>query len=199
MRTPATLLGLLGLLALLLAGAAPPEEPPAVSLYRQGKVHYDHDRFDQALQFFDQVVRGYPENPLAAYAANLSLDILNLKKDYAGLEKLARRYAADRVLMQHESLREIVPKILPHVALKQAQRIFDEKKYPEAAEAFLRVADEFPESDIAGSALYNAALSYEKAGIQAKVLEIHRRLVRQYPKSGLARRCGKLIKNSKKE
>ena len=87
-------------LAFLLTQPAPAaEKQTAVSLYSQGKIHYDNDRFDQALEDFDQVVRRYPENPVSEYAANLSLDILNIKKDYAGLEKLARRYAADRVLM----------------------------------------------------------------------------------------------------
>ena len=196
MRTPTILIGLL---ALLLARPAAAEEHSAISLYRQGKIHYDHDRFDQALQAFDQVVRQYPENPVAEYAANLSLDILNLKKDYAGLEKLVRRYAADKILMKHEPLRKVIHKLLPQISFKQAQQIFKEKKYPEAGEAFLKVAAEYPKSIIGDSALYNAAVSYEKAKITKRALQIHRRLIREYPKSQLARRSRKIIKKSKGE
>jgi TolA-binding protein len=133
---------------------------------------------------------------VAEYAANLSLDILNMKKDYAGLEKLARRYAADKILMRHESLREVIPKLLPQILLKQAQQILKEKKYPEAGEAFLKVAAEFPKSDIADTALYNAAVSYEKAKIGKKALGIHQRLIREYPQSPLARRSREIIKKS---
>jgi TolA-binding protein len=173
------------------------EEQTALTLYRQGKLHYDNDRFDQALAAFDLVVSSYPENPVAEYAANLSLDILNIKKDYAGLEKLARRYAADKTLMKHESLREVVGKLLPQIAYKQAQDLFSAKKYVEAGEAFLKVAAEHPKSPVADGALYNAALSYEKAKIPEKAKEIHQRLIGQYPKSPLARRSKEIIKKIK--
>ena len=194
MRTPAILVFLL---AFIFSPSAPAEEQTAISLYRQGKAHYDSDRFDQALAAFDQVVTRHPESPVAEYAANLSLDILNIKKDYKGLSKLARRYAADKRLMKHESLREVVGKLLPQIAYKHAQELFKAKKYPEAGEAFLKVAAEYPKSVVADGALYNAALSYEKAEIPEKAKEIHQRLIRQYPRSPLARRSKEIIKKIK--
>jgi TolA-binding protein len=195
MRTAAVFVSLL----VFIQSAPAAEEQTALSLYRQGKIHYDNDRFDQALAAFDQVVSRYPENPVAEYAANLSLDILNIKKDYKGLEKLARRYAADKVLMKYESLREVVHKLLPQLAYKQAQELFKAKKYPEAGEAFLKVAAEYPKSLVADGALYNAAVSYEKAKIGKRALEIHQRLISEYPKSPLARRSQEIIKKSKGE
>jgi len=197
MRIPVILFCLLAFLPSRPAAAA--EEQTALSLYRQGKAHYDNDRFDQALAAFEQVVSRYPENPVAEYAANLSLDILNIKKDYAGLEKLTRSYAANKILMRHESLREVVNKLLPQIAYKQAQEVFKAKKYVEAGEAFLKVAAEFPKSLIADGALYNAAISYQKAKINKRALEIHRRLIREYPKSPLARRSQQILKKSKEE
>jgi len=197
MRITAILFCLLACLPARPAAAA--EEQTALSLYRQGKAHYDSDRFDQALSVFEQVVSRYPENPVAEYAANLSLDILNIKKDYAGLEKLTRRYAADKILMRYESLREVVGKLLPQIAYKQAQEVFKAKKYVEAGEAFLKVAAEFPKSLVADGALYNAAISYQKAKIQKRSLEIHRRLIREYPRSPLALRSKEIIKKFKEE
>ena len=58
--------------AFLFSPSAPAEEQTALSLYRQGKAHYDNDRFDQALAAFDQVVARYPENPVAEYAAKFA-------------------------------------------------------------------------------------------------------------------------------
>jgi outer membrane protein assembly factor BamD (BamD/ComL family) len=197
MKTTAVIVCLLAFVFIQPAPAA--EEQPALSLYRQGKIHYDNDRFDQALAAFDQVVTRHPENPVAEYAANLSLDILNIKKDYAGLEKLARRYAADKVLMKHESLREVIGKLLPQIAYKNAQELFKAKKYPEAGEAFLKVAAEYPKSLVADGALYNAAVCYEKAKIGKRALEIHERLIREYPQSPLARRSKEIIKKFKEE
>jgi outer membrane protein assembly factor BamD (BamD/ComL family) len=197
MKTTAAIVCLLALILIRPAPAA--EEQTALSLYRQGKLHYDNDRFDQALAAFDQVVRQHPENPVAEYAANLSLDILNIKKDYAGLEKLARRYAADKILMKHESLREVIGKLLPQISYKRAQELLNAQKYPEAGEAFLKVAAEYPKSVVADGALYNAAVSYEKAKMTKRALEIHGKLIREHPKSPLARRSKKIIKKSKGE
>ena len=197
MKIPAIVVCFIAFLFTQPAPAA--EKQTALSLYRQGKIHYDNDRFDQALAAFDQVVRRYPENPVSEYAANLSMDILNIKKDFAGLEKLARRYAADQILMKHESLREVIHKLLPQISYKKAQEIFKAGKYPEAGEAFLKVAADYPKSLVADGALYNAAVSYEKAKITKRALEIHRRLIREYPKSRLALRSREIIKKSKKE
>ena len=79
------------------------------------------------------------------------------------------------------------------------QELLKTKKYPEAGEAFLKVAAEFPKSRIADGALYNAAICYEKAKIRKRALEIHQRLIREYPQSPLARRSEKIIKKFKEE
>ena len=61
------------------------------------------------------------------------------------------------------------------------------------------MAAEYPKSLVADGALYNAAVSYEKAKIEKRALEIHRRLIREYPKSRLAQRSREIIKKSNGE
>jgi TolA-binding protein len=93
----------------------------------------------------------------------------------------------------------VIEKLLPQIAYKSAQELFKAKKYPEAGEAFLKVAAEHPKSAVADGALYNAALSYEKAEIKSRALEIHRRLIREHPQSPLARRSRENIKKLRAE
>jgi TolA-binding protein len=188
------------LLALLLACAAQAaEKQSAEELYKQGKAHYDKDEFDQALKLFDQVVSNYPKDPLATYAAHLSLDILNLRKDYDGLAKLARRYYENKILEQEGCPTIPISKLLSQAMYKQAEEKFKAEKYPQAAQDFIKIADEFPKSSVADGALYNAAISYEKANNNAEAHKIYQRLIGDYPKSPLAKRAAAAIKKATKE
>lgn len=56
--------------------------------FRVGRLYYLHNQFDQAISYFKEIVGKYPKTKYAEYSANLLLDIFNLKKDYAGLEKV---------------------------------------------------------------------------------------------------------------
>ena len=55
--------------------------------FRIGRLYYQSNHFDEATQAFKEIVQKYPSSKYAVYSANLLLDIYNLRKDYAGLEK----------------------------------------------------------------------------------------------------------------
>ena len=53
------------------AGALPPEEMIPSILLGVGKVHFDAERIDKALAFFDQIVEKYPRSESTAEAIYL--------------------------------------------------------------------------------------------------------------------------------
>lgn len=71
----------------------PTSEKSAEIKFRVGRLHYQHNQFDKAVPYFMEIVKKYPKTKYAEYSANLLLDIYNLKKDYAGLEKNGSRTA----------------------------------------------------------------------------------------------------------
>src|SRR5690606_11984809 len=52
--------------------------------FKVGRLHYASNHLDEALKYFREIVFKHPTSPNAIYAANLILDIYNLRKDYEG-------------------------------------------------------------------------------------------------------------------
>ncbi|MBN2498310.1 MAG: tetratricopeptide repeat protein [Deltaproteobacteria bacterium] len=175
-----------------------PAHPEQISVrYSLGRLFYQHNRFEPALAIFEQIISTSPEHPLAEYAANLSLDVLHMQGDLAGLERLLRRYQKNAALMRRRELRESLDKILPGVLLRRADQELTAAREPgavrKAAERFLAVADGFPAHPLADAALYNAALAFERAGDAGRARAARLRLLRSHPKSDLAARVRKQL------
>lgn len=169
------------------------EHPEALRVrYRLGRLLYEHNKFEPALAHFDQVISARPGHELAAYAAQLSLDLLNLQRDFVGLERLVRRYRNNEALMRHTQLRDTVEQILPQVIFRCASHDLESAEEPaqirRAARKFLQLARELPGFDRADHALYNAAIAFDRARDPRNARAARKRLLEFYPKSPLAPR-----------
>jgi tetratricopeptide (TPR) repeat protein len=135
--------------------------------FRQGRLMYQHNYFEDANKVFKEIVTKYPKTKYAEYSANLMLDIFNLKKDYVGLE-----YAASE-LLKNESLAstkagEEIKDVLEKASFKKAQDLEQESKFLESADTFVGFAKQNPKSSLAILALYNAGVNYEKSSQNEK-------------------------------
>ena len=144
---------------------------PAIR-YKSGALYYYHNQFDEALKEFNTIIKEHPKSQYAEYSANLTLDIYNLKKDFVGLEK------AGAAILENESLAQgqvgtQVKSVLQQVSFKKAQELETEKKYVESAQAFEQFAISNKGSDLAVTAMFNAAVNYERAGDLSKSASMH--------------------------
>jgi len=69
---------------------------------------------------------------------------------------------------------------------KQADKLFEDKKYEAAAEAYIKLVDADPTNKSGNNdkALNNAAVAYENVKRFAAATRIYERIVREYPNSG---------------
>jgi len=147
------------------------ENVPAIK-YKLGALYYYHNQFPQALESFNSIIKQYPKSPYAQYAANLSLDIYNLRKDYGGLE------AQGKAILENPDLAASpvgsqVAGVLRRAEFKKAQDLEAQKKYDEAAASYEEFVRKNPGSDLGVTAAFNAAVSYEKAGDSAKAISMY--------------------------
>ena len=135
-------------------------------------------------------VISHPGHDLAEYAAQLSLDLLNLQQDFAGLERLAHRYRDNEALMRHKRLRDTLDILLPQVVFRRAFNDLESAREPaqikQAARRFLQLAREFPGFDRADHALYNAAIAFDRAHDPGSARATRKRLLESHPQSPLA-------------
>ncbi|MBI1861114.1 MAG: tetratricopeptide repeat protein [Deltaproteobacteria bacterium] len=148
--------------------------------FRTGAIYYRHKHFDQALDVFKYVATHYPNHRTATTSAHLVLDIYNIKKDYAKLTSTATEFALIKNLGDVD-FREAIGEILGQIAFKDIEHYEKQNLWNEAAESYLEFYKKNSKSNLAGDALYNALVCYEKLNDIDKVSEMARLYLSRFP------------------
>lgn len=155
-----------------------PNAEKAVEIkFRMGRLFYQSNHFDPAIKHFREIVQQYSKTKYAEYSANLLLDIYNLKKDYVGLAKMGTELLAVPSIASSKAgadIREVIEK----ASFKQGQDLEVEKKYAESAQVFEAFAKQNPTSALAISALFNAGVNYERAGMNGMAIGAYQGILR---------------------
>ncbi len=140
--------------------------------FRIGRLYYQHNQFDQATPYFRDIVQKHSKTKYAEYSANLLLDSYNLRKDYAGLEKTGSELLAMPGIAGSQAGSDIRG-VLEKATFKRAQDLEVSKDYAGSAAQFEAFSKQNPGSSLSASAQFNAAINYERAGNNAKSMQMH--------------------------
>lgn len=138
--------------------------------FRVARLHYQHNQFSQAEKEFKFVVEKYPKTQYAEFSANLLLDMYNLKKDYAGLEKIGAELLKVPEIANSKTGGDIRG-IMEQASFKRAQDLEGQKNFAGAAQAFENFALANKGSKLSITAHFNAAVNYERANNANKAIE----------------------------
>lgn len=131
--------------------------------YKLATLYYYFNHYDRALAIFNEIVDKHPKTKEAEFAANLILDIYNIKKDFVGLEKAGQKILSNETLAS-APVGGQVKGILQRASFKKAQELEAGKNYLGAAQSYEAFAKENPRTELTVSAYYNAGVNYERAG-----------------------------------
>ena len=175
------------------------ETYPAVKL-KLARVWYAYNQFEPAIETFESLVSNHPRSEQAIVAANLVVDIYNLQKDWDALYEAARRYLDNKRLMRGRSdLRKalvrfgeyakfaVIQKLEEGVREKSGSQLTASKRadLQRVADGYEEFYREFPRSENADEALFNASVLRDRLGEKAKAASLRSRLLRQYRDSPL--------------
>lgn len=160
----------------------PENEKSAEIKFRIGRLYYQHNQFDQAIPYFRDIVGKHPKTKYAEYSANLLLDIYNIRKDYAGLEKTGAELLALPGIANSKAGTDI-REVLEKSSFKKAQDLEVQKKYGESAAQFEAFAKQNAGSSLAVTATFNAAINYERAGNSQKAISSHAAVLNSHDKA----------------
>ncbi|MBI5494273.1 MAG: tetratricopeptide repeat protein [Deltaproteobacteria bacterium] len=153
--------------------------------YKIARIKYDSNIFDEAVAGFNKVIDGAPEHPRAEQAANLVLDVHNLREDWDALYGAARGFQKNKPLMAKEEFAKNISEVLESSSFKVIGKLQRNGRYEDAAKAYLSFADEFRKSTLADKALANAAANFQLAGKTDKAVRTREALVTNFPDSPL--------------
>lgn len=151
-------------------------------MYKLASMLYSHNYLDEAEKYFKQVSAEFPKTQYAEYSTNLILDIYNLRKDYKGLERVGLEILQSNATT-NQTIAKDVKSMVEKSAFKNAEEIEKKGKPLDASKAYLDFYKKYPRSELAGLALYNAALNFEKGEKKLLALETYTHFRKVVPKS----------------
>ena len=162
--------------------------------FKAANIYYRYNHFDEAVKRFSDIALNHPEHKFengeraAEIAANLILDSYNLLQDYAKVNEWARRFYNNDKLASGK-FRDDLSKLIEQSAFKLVNQLEAKKEFAKAAEAYLTFVAEFPRSEIADKALYNASVDFYNAKMLDRAIETRKRIISKYPKSSFIPAC----------
>jgi len=162
--------------------------------YKAAKLYYDHHRYDEAVFRFSEIALTAPDHKFdngdraGEIAANLVLDSYNALSDYKKVNEWARRFYANDKLATGK-FKDDLAKVIEQSSFKLVSQLEEKKEYAAAAQAYLDFVKDFPRTQIADKALYNASTDFYRAHMLEKALATRELLFRNYPKSPLVPAC----------
>jgi tetratricopeptide (TPR) repeat protein len=146
--------------------------------FRAARVLYTKNNFDAAATRFVDFLDSHPRHSAANDARRYLLSAYNLAHDVDKLTEFANRF--DKIAALPRDLRADIQKIRNELNFQRCFKPEKAKKYADAAECFRRYAQDFPESDNAPKAQYNAGINYFEAKNIEKALNTQRDLYAKY-------------------
>lgn len=156
------------------------ERRPSI-LYLTGQILFYHHRFDEARARFEQLIDKYPRSIEANYAAGLLVDSYLLEGNLAQVRTYSRRFTLNPPGPPTDVDPARFSDTLEATSFKLAVEQAQTGDPRDAAESFLAFRQEFPKSEFAADALYNAAYYNQQAGRVDEANGLYEQFVTQYP------------------
>lgn len=156
--------------------------------YKVALIYYQHNYFDEAVKNYAEIALKHPEykssdgSRLAEFAANQVLDSYNLLGDWAKVNEWARKFYAEERLAQGK-FRDELKVLIEQSSFKLINQLEARKDYLKAGEAYLAFVGEWPGSELADKALFNAALDFYNGKAIDRAIEVRKQLIHKHPKS----------------
>ncbi len=156
--------------------------------YKAAKIYYDYNYLDEAVGRFADIALKYPDykfengDRAGEIAANLVLDSYNILQDWAKVNEWSKKFYAEEKLAIGK-FREDLAKLIEQSSFKLINQLEAKNEYGKAAEAYMTFVQDWPKSDLADKALYNASIDFFNAKMLDRAIEVRKQLIQRYPKS----------------
>jgi len=164
--------------------------------FKAGAIYQKYYHFTAAAQRFGELIDRWPSHKLARNGADLILDSFDAREDWTELNKWSRKFAKNKSMMADAAFAKAIDKYVEGSSFKEimglydkANKLLEQKKGDEAQPIFADAATrfrgfqaEFPQSQFAPTALFNATVIYDRAKTLDQAIESAELLLKKYDK-----------------
>lgn len=157
--------------------------------YKAARIYYEYNHLDEAVKRFTDITLNYAEHKFedgskpCVITGNLVIDAYNLRGDTAKMNEYARKFANEKCAQQNAEFKTDMYKLAEQTTFKLANALDAQKDYVGAAKAYMDFINEFPKSELADKAIFNASIDYFNGKQLDKAIETRKRIIKDYPKS----------------
>ncbi len=152
--------------------------------YKAAQIKYRYNYFDEAVKSFAIIALENPGSELAVYSANLILDVYNLQGDFERIDEWARKFYAEPKLAKGDFKADL-ERIIEKNTFKLAEKIAAKGEHEQAAERYIAFVKDWPKSELADEAVFNASIELYKAGRVLDSIRARDRIIKEFPDSNL--------------
>ncbi|MGZ3743760.1 MAG: tetratricopeptide repeat protein [Pseudobdellovibrionaceae bacterium] len=146
--------------------------------FKMGLIAYEENNFPEAEKWLKQIAESNKDPELKKKSEDLMLDMLNMKKDYAGLQKLSKKILATGV---SEDRKKGMTKILDESSFAEVQEFSKSADPNQAARKLLDFAKEHENSPMAKDSLWQAISLLYANGHEFEAAELSLQYAKKYP------------------
>lgn len=146
--------------------------------FKMGHIAYEENNFPEAEKWLSQIANSNKDPELKKKAEDLMLDMLNMKKDYAGLQKLSKKIAASGAT---EDRKQAMNKIVEESSFAEIQELTKGSDPLLAARKLLDFSKEHENSPMAKDALWQSLSLLYANGRQFEAAELSLQYAKKYP------------------
>ena len=161
----------------------PKDEDVVKVKFKEARVFFIHNHFDEAATRFAEIIQRWPNDKLGRMAATLVLESFNVRGDWAQLNKYARSFKKNDVLMKDATFAKETQDFVEGSSFKMVQATEKGGDLAAAGEGYRAFVQEFPKSQFAAIALYDAMVISDKSGQLDIAIPSAERLLREYPEA----------------
>ncbi len=171
------------------------KEEMIVVKFKSALIYQQYYHFDEAAQRFGELIDRWPDSEYARKGADQILDSYDARENFVALEKWSRDFAKKKQLMSDDKFAKLVNRFMEGATFKNvdAVRAASSETKPkdkaegtrlalEAGTRFESFIKEFPSSEFAPIALYNAQLLYAGENHLDKAIATANQLLKDYAK-----------------
>lgn len=152
------------------------------------QTHQQRNLYDQAINFYNEILTNYPRSQTAAYALFYKAETLSQQKKYAEASQTYRDF-----LQRYRKNKLLSP--LTYVSLGMS--LENENKYPEAINVYQEYLTQFSEHFLTPEVYLSLARGYQINGQKNEAINTYNKVATSYPGSNWQKVAENHLKNLK--
>ncbi|MBK7858585.1 MAG: tetratricopeptide repeat protein [Archangiaceae bacterium] len=157
--------------------------------YKAARIYYDYNDLEESVKRFTDITLNYADHKFedgskpCVITGNLVIDAFNLRGDTKSMNEYARKFANEKCAQGNPDFKQDMYKLAEQTTFKLANALDAQKDYLGAAKAYTDFINEFPKSELADKAMFNASIDFFNGKMLDKAIETRKRIIKEYSKS----------------